>query len=150
MIRCGECRCGIPTTRISRAMSPTLPTWQTTPWLAAFTRRCSFAALSVKRSAGHISTPGRGAILPNLVVQRAGTRWGYERSARCFSPVIRATERQFTGKRGFSVHRPATFRELTGLLCQATRHGLEFGSYERGIAYRLDEGPYRLCPFGRT
>src|SRR5204863_5778343 len=28
--------------------------------------------------------------------------------------------------------------------------GWKRGSYERGIADRLDEGAYRLCPFGRA
>src|SRR5206468_1949533 len=33
---------------------------------------------------------------------------------------------------------------------EATRHGMELSGNERGLAYRLDEGPHRLCPIWRA
>ena len=76
--------------------------------------------------------------------------------ASCFcalsNAVIPAAEpRQFRPIiPGFSLMSAATFRVLTGLLGELRGTTTEISSYERGFAYRLDEGPHRLCPIGRT
>src|SRR5439155_13783227 len=45
---------------------------------------------------------------------------------------------------------PATFRVLTGLLGHYGNQLRRRNSYERGFAYRLDEGTHRLRPIGRA
>src|SRR3954452_10640768 len=65
-------------------------------------------------------------------------------------PLLTAVKAQLTVIMGFSRHGSATFRALLGLVRRATRACNGVVGYERGFAYRVDEGADRLRPFGRA